>query len=196
MAQLLRRREGDGGFTLIEMLVTIMLTSVVGAIVSSVMISSMKTARWQEEETRALGQAKVAMERMTRDVRGANSLMTTTPRQVSLVETHEGVRRFTTLEVVTSGSTSEIRRTQVRRDLATGAESTTTRTVLGGLAVGASEAVFTYTDGGGSPLPQALDGTYQAGDVRTIGIRVLMKRETSDKKQELYQLVSIRNLED
>lgn len=196
MSRVLRRRDAQAGFTLVEMLVTIVLTSIVGAIVTSVMVTSMKTARWQEEETRALGQAKVAMERMTRDVRGANSLTATTPRRVSLVETHDGVRRFTTLEVITSGEISEIRRTEVRRVLATGAETTTTRQVLGGLAVGRSDAVFTYTDGGGVQLPQAVDGSYPHGDVRTIGIRVLMKRETSDKKQELYQLVSIRNLED
>lgn len=196
MTKMLRKPSDQSGFTLVEMLITVVLTSIVGAIVTSVMINSMRTAQWQQEETRALGQAKVAMERMTRDVRGANSLTATTPRTVSLVETHDGVRKFVSLAVLTSGDTSEIRRTEVRRVLATGAETTSVRTVLGGLAVGRSDAVFTYTDGGGVALPQALDGSFPHGDVRTIGIRVLMKRESGGKKQELYQLVSIRNLED
>lgn len=195
MTPLQRLRRDDTGFSLVEVLVSIVLASIVGSIVTSVMITSTKTARWQEAETRALGQAKVAMERMTRDVRGANSLTATTPRKISLVETHAGVRSFTTLEVVTDGETSEIRRTQTRRVLATGAETVDVRKVLGGLAVGRSDAVFSYTDGGGVPLTAAADGSFAHGDARTITIKVLMRREHSDKLQELSQLVSIRNLE-
>jgi prepilin-type N-terminal cleavage/methylation domain-containing protein len=193
-----RMREREGGFTLVELLVTVTLMGVVGAIVTSMMIQSMQTALYQEEKTRTLNQAKIAMERMTREIRGANSLVLATPRAVSLVKVDNGVRKTVTLEVFTDGADSEIRHTVVNRDLATGVETSTDSRVLGGLAVGRSDAVFTYTDGGGADLPlNTTTGTFEHGDVRTIGIRVLMRRElTGGSPTQLYQLVSIRNLED
>jgi hypothetical protein len=57
--------------------------------------------------------------------------------------------------------------------------------------------VFTYADGSGAPLTPITSApvTYSPEDVNTVGIRVVLRRETSPKPIELYQLVSIRNLE-
>lgn len=196
------RREGDAGFTLIEMLVVVMLLGVVGSLITSIMITSMRTARWQEEKSRSLVAAKTAMERVTREVRGANSMVTATPRALTLVTKQGTVRRQVTLAVVEQDGNVELTQTVERDDLATAEAGTlTTTVVLGGLAVGQSEAVFTYADGSGTPLtplpavnPQD-PVTYNPAAVNTVGIRIVIRRGSSSETTELYQLVSIRNLE-
>lgn len=193
-------RRDEAGFTLIEVLVAMMLALVIGGIVSQVLITSTRVAAKQVDQTETLNSAKVAMERMTREVRGANSMTTAADRRIQFVATHAGIRTATTLEVVTTGTKTELRQTDQRTDLAAATTTTTTRTILGGLAVGRSDAVFTYTDGAGTPLlpanPAPAPVTYNAGDAKTVGIRVLVRRAGSSPPIELYQLVSIRNLED
>lgn len=200
MTDPLRRNSAgrDRGFTLIEMLVTVTILSVVGAIISNITITSMKTARWQEDKTRTLNQAKTAMERVTREIRGANSMTAASPRALTLVTKTGTIRREVNIAVVTTTAGTELRQTVTRSDAATADPATiTTSTVLGGLAVGNSEAVFTYADGAGVPLT-ALPTTpvsYSPENVKTIGVRVLLRRQNGAPPTELYQLVSIRNLE-
>ena len=176
---------------------TIILLGVVGTLATSLMIGSMQTSRRQQEQTAALVNARVAMERMTADIRGANSLTYAAPRQLRFGVTLNGVRRTTTYTVVAVSPGSEIRRTVVSRNLSTAVETTRTTKVLGGMAIGRSEAIFTYTDGASTALTPLTTSpiAYAPGDVRTIGIRVVMSR-SNDNPAELYQLVSIRNLED
>jgi hypothetical protein len=134
---------------------------------------------------------------MTADIRGANSMTYAAPRQLTFVITLSGVRRTTTYSVVTAGTASEIRRVTTTRQLSTGVEATSTKKVLGGLAIGRSEAVFSFMDGAGTALTPLTTTpvTYAPGDVRTVGIRVVMRRSEGNPS-ELYQLVSVRNLED
>lgn len=188
----------DRGFTLIEVLVAMLLSSVLGSILLSVTVSATRTASRQEDQTRTLTQAKVAMERLTREIRGANAMQDAAPRRLVLVRNEGGVRKTVTLEVTTSGTATELRQTTVSRVLSTGVESTLTAKVLGGLAVGASDAVFTYADGAGTALTPATTTplTFAAGNVRTVGVRVLVRRKHGADPVQLYQLVSIRNLED
>lgn len=196
-----RRLQGDdSGFTLVEVLVAMMLTLVVGGIVSQVLITSTRVTAKQVNQTETLNSAKIAMERITREIRGANSMVNASPRGLGFVATHGSVRTATTLEVVTTATGTELRQTDVRTDLATATTATTTRLVLGGLAVGQSDAVFTYTDGAAVPLTPASTApapvTYSPGDVKAVGARVLVRRSGGSPPIELYQLVSIRNLED
>jgi prepilin-type N-terminal cleavage/methylation domain-containing protein len=195
----LRERRDDAGFTLAEMLVVIVLVGIVGRIVMSVTITSMKTASRQEDHTRTLNAAKVALERMTREIRGANSLTATDEREVAFVTRTGGVRRATRIYARLSGSNTELVQQDVRTDLATGAAlGTTERVVLGGLAVGRSEAVFTYYAGDyygeGDASTVALSPA-TPGAARTIGVRVRLLRGYGAAPLELYQVVSVRNLE-
>ena len=198
MIHLRKRRLDQQGFTLVELLVAMVLAAVLGSILMSITVSATRAASRQEDQTRTLTQAKVAMERVTREIRGANSMQAAAPRRLVLVRVEAGVRKTVTLEVVSAGSSTELRQTTTSRVISTGAESNSTATVLGGLAVGASDAVFTYADGDGTPLTPltASPLTFAPGDVKTIGVRVLVRRKFNSPPVELYQLVSIRNLED
>lgn len=193
----LRRSDGDQGFSLVELLVVITLLGVLGAVLMSITITASKTAARQEDATRTLVTAKVAMERITREIRGANSITSAAPQQLAFVASVRGVRTTTTYKVVTAGSTSEIRAAQVRTNLSTGASTSTDTKVLGGLAVGRSDIVFTYADGAGVALAPltASPATYAPGAVKTVGVQINMRRQGNAPPAQLYQLVSIRNFE-
>ena len=188
----------DAGLTMIELVVTMLLMSIVGTILTSAMVNSMKVTRVQEDATRTLIDAKVAMERITREIRGANALTACRPRTMSFTTTVGNVRTATTFTVQASSATSsEIAEDTVTTDLATGTTKTAHRKVLGGLAIGVSDAVFSYNDAAGNPLTaESLSPeSYNAGAAKTIGVKVLMRRINGHPAIQLYQLVSIRNFE-
>lgn len=199
----LRRATGadDGGFTLVELLVAMMLMLLVGGVLTNSIISAFKTTSRQEDRTRTLVASKVALERLTREVRGANSLVTTAPREIAFVTRAAGVRRETRIIVRTTSAGTDLVQRDARTSLVDGSSLGTSETiVLGGLAVGRSEAVFRYYAGDyygeGNASTVELTAPVSAGDVRTIGVRVRLNRLHGDAPFELYQLVSIRNLED
>jgi prepilin-type N-terminal cleavage/methylation domain-containing protein len=190
--------ERDAGLTMIELVVTMLLMSIVGTILTSAMVNSMKVTRVQEDATRTLIDAKVAMERITREIRGANALTVCRPRTMSFTTTVGTVRTATTFTVqAASATSSEIAEDTVTTNLATGSTKTAHRKVLGGLAIGVSDAVFTYNDAAGNPLTaESLSPeSYNAGAAKTIGVKVLMRRINGHPAIQLYQLVSIRNFE-
>lgn len=195
-----RRPSQDYGFTLVEMLVVMMLLAIVGSIIMSITITSMKTAAKQEDQTRTLSASKVALERVTREIRSANSMTVSQPREVAFVTRADGVRRETRIFVREVGAATELVQSESTSDLTTGAAiGTSEQIVLGGLAHGSSEAVFRYYAGDyyGENDPQTVELLPAApGDVRTVGVRVRLHRGYGASPIELYQLVSIRNLED
>lgn len=194
-----RRAREDAGFTLVELLVVLMLVGAVSSIVMSVTITAMRTASRQEDHTRTLTAAKVGLERITREIRSANSLTTTDSREIAFVTRANNVRTATRIYARVVGSTTELVQEQVKSDLTTGAAlGTTTRVVLGGLAVGRSEALFTYY--AGDYYGEGATGTVALspatpGSARTVGIRVRLIRQNGAAPLELYQVVSVRNLE-
>jgi prepilin-type N-terminal cleavage/methylation domain-containing protein len=193
-----REQRGEGGFTLVEMLVTTILIGIVGTIITNITITSMRAARVQEDETRTLTTAKIAMERITREIRGANALVTCQPRTMSFTTTRNNVRTSYTFTVAASSATSsEIVEDKVVTSLSTGTSTTSHTKVLGGLAIGASDAVFSYSDAAGSPLsPASLSPeSYNPGAAKSVGVKVLMRRINGAPSIQLYQLVSIRNFE-
>ena len=194
-----RRDRDDAGFTLAELLVVLMLVGAVGSILMSITITSFKAASRQDDQTRTLTAAKVALERITREIRSANSLTTTNNREVAFVTRANNVRTATRIYARVSGSSTELVQDQAKSDLTTGASlGSTSRVVLGGLAVGRSEALFTYY--AGDYYGEGAAGTVALspatpGSARTIGIRVRLIRQNGVPPLELYQVVSVRNLE-
>jgi prepilin-type N-terminal cleavage/methylation domain-containing protein len=77
MAALRRTRSGgsDKGLTLVELLVTIVLISIVGTLVLSAVIRAQRTLIHVEDENKGLQDAKVILERMSRDVRQARGVV-------------------------------------------------------------------------------------------------------------------------
>ena len=199
----MNRRRGsladERGFTLVETLVVMLLLAIIGTILTSSMIQAMRTASKQEDQTRTLNAAKVALERLTRELRGANSLVTTTAQEVAFVTRTEGVRRETRILARVTATGTELVQLDETSDLTTGAAlGSKEKVLLGGLATGRSEAVFTYYAGDyygeGDPRTLALNPA-TPGAARTIGVRVRVLRAHGAAPLELYQVVSVRNLE-
>jgi prepilin-type N-terminal cleavage/methylation domain-containing protein len=201
----LRRRlspaaRSEQGFTLVELLVVTMLLSIVGAIVMSVTVGAMRSAARQEDNVRTLNEAKVAMERMTREIRGANAMVHAGERRLVFSTRFEidggtEIQRTTTLAVVSDGGSSRIVQTEADRVVSTGAVSTREIVVLGALEMGRSDAVFSYADGEGQAPDILADGSYAVATIGTVEISVRIRRGFGHKPAQLDQLVSIRNLE-
>ena len=74
MRRLLRDRTDDGT-SLVEVLVTLVLLSAVGALVTGAILNSQKIFLIADDENRGLADAKVIVERMTRDIREARGIV-------------------------------------------------------------------------------------------------------------------------
>ncbi len=191
------RRDGEAGFTLIELLVVLLLVSVIGSITMSGMVSAMRAQRRQVDQTQTLNTAKQALERISRELRGANPLMTAEPQRVKFVTTQNGVKRTLTYATVATGGTMRLDLTEVRTTVATGVTTTSTATVLSGLKLTASDAVFAFYDATGAALVPvtASPVTYQASSARTVTVRLKVNRAVAGGVADLYQRVSLRNSE-
>ena len=73
----------DAGFTLIEMLVTMLVFGMLGAIVLAISLTSLKTSRTTQNRVVGTDQAQQATERMARDLRSADPLVTATANDMS-----------------------------------------------------------------------------------------------------------------
>jgi prepilin-type N-terminal cleavage/methylation domain-containing protein len=78
------RHESDAGFTLVELLVSIILLGIVGSIASAAILSATKTQRSTEGWVTARTEATKAVERMSRDLRAANPLRVADANEVTL----------------------------------------------------------------------------------------------------------------
>jgi prepilin-type N-terminal cleavage/methylation domain-containing protein len=189
----------DDGFTLVEVLVVLMLLGVVSTMIMSITIGATRAAVRQEDATRTLNQSKVAMERMTRDIRGADSLAVAGHDRIAMVATHDGVRRQVSYAV--NLSSKDIERTEVATNLATNVVTTTSRKIVGGLALGRSETVFGFLRGDGVKVKDAAaDGSFlltpdQLKTVASVRVTVSVARASGKPPIQLKQVISIRNLE-
>ena len=84
------RAAQDEGFTLVELLVSIVLLGVVGAVVTAGIVTAMKTTR--QDELRGDGSAKlrIAVERVSQDVRAADPLRIALPQGLVVDEDRIG----------------------------------------------------------------------------------------------------------
>ncbi|HVU75084.1 MAG TPA: prepilin-type N-terminal cleavage/methylation domain-containing protein, partial [Mycobacteriales bacterium] len=63
------RGESEAGFTLVEMLTVMVLGSVIGVAVTSAMVSGLKSQTRVNAHQTSLEQTRVAMQRVTREIR-------------------------------------------------------------------------------------------------------------------------------
>ena len=192
-------RHADQGFSLVELLVVVMLVGVVGTIVMSVTVGATRAAARQEDSTRTLIQSKVAMERMTRDIRGADTIEVAEDDVVQVRSSLDGVSRVVRYEVRGDAvGGRDIVRLESRRGPSVSED--VDEKILGGLAIGRSESVFGYLRGDGQKVKDAgLDGSFvlsnaELSDVASVRVVVRVLRKAGPPVQ-LKQVVSIRNLE-
>ncbi|MBW3548779.1 MAG: prepilin-type N-terminal cleavage/methylation domain-containing protein [Actinobacteria bacterium] len=94
-----RRLRADDGFTLVELLTTMAISSVVVAFVTGTVIHALSTQDRQVDQVAALNDTKLAFERVTRDIRRADPLRVVALDRIRLdVLDAGGVRRTLTYE--------------------------------------------------------------------------------------------------
>lgn len=114
-----RRRASDAGMTLIELLVTISLSTVLGIVVVFAVQNNHQVHRTTIEESTGLADAKTVVERIGRDIRAATAVgaAATSTRLVLWTDTNgdrtQQVAEVTTWELVAGGGTGFVlQRTQ------------------------------------------------------------------------------------
>jgi prepilin-type N-terminal cleavage/methylation domain-containing protein len=74
MTSRLQRRHDDAGFSLIELMVVVMLTAVIGGVVSVSLITGMRSTRQDQSRGNASNAVQLMVEQISRDVRVADPL--------------------------------------------------------------------------------------------------------------------------
>jgi prepilin-type N-terminal cleavage/methylation domain-containing protein len=82
MTALRQLRRDEAGFTLTEMLVVMLLFGIIGTGITSVMLSTARTQRYQTQLSDSISQARVATERMRKELRGARQIYPQLPAGV------------------------------------------------------------------------------------------------------------------
>lgn len=70
-----KRNPRDGGFTLVELLVVVLLLGIVGGVVTSSIVSALSSARSTTARVHALNELEIAMQRVLGDLRAAEQFV-------------------------------------------------------------------------------------------------------------------------
>ncbi|MGI8876778.1 MAG: prepilin-type N-terminal cleavage/methylation domain-containing protein [Egibacteraceae bacterium] len=182
------RVRSEGGATLVELLVVMVLLSIVGGVVTTGLVSGMQAQRRAQARIDALSELQRAMERTTRELRGADPVISVGGDTVTV---HVPALDGSCAEVTYLRSGTVLR--EQRASTAPGAGcaafgAPTERNQLSNLAnatVSPVVAVFTYADAGGSPVTDPVD-------VRRIAVTLLRDLPEQDPVR-LESTVTIRN---
>lgn len=92
MPGVMTRSRGEAGFTLVELLVVLTLLGVIGSIVTSGLVQSMRVTRESQTRIEAMAELQRGAERMGRELRAACPLTGADPSDVRLVVARDGTR--------------------------------------------------------------------------------------------------------
>jgi len=79
---------GKKGFTLIEIVIVIVILSIVSAITIYFLVSSLRVYTMTVNQKTLFDEGKLALERMCRDIRDANSITGSTATSITFIRTH------------------------------------------------------------------------------------------------------------
>lgn len=190
--RLRQRLNHDDGFTVIELMVAMMLMAIVMSVAASSTIHAMRVQRRQVAEVEAVSRGRIAMQRMTREIRAAHPLLAAPADGTAItVQVTRGAtgfnRKITTYRLVNNN------RIDVETTLINTTTSATsalpTKTLLTGLRPAAGEPVFSYTLVDGTPGPSANIDRYH-----TVRIRLRMALRESTETIEVRDTVTLRNV--
>jgi prepilin-type N-terminal cleavage/methylation domain-containing protein len=68
------RRRGDEGFTLVELMVAIILTGILGGVLTIAFATTVRAQKTGEDESTGLGDVRAVIEQMGRDIRDARAV--------------------------------------------------------------------------------------------------------------------------
>lgn len=172
-----RPRPDEGGFALVELLVVVLVMAVVMTIATSAVITTMQNQRRQMERLEAMNELKIALHRVTRDLRGADPLDATLgDDEVSMTVERAGMERSVTFRL--DGDVLVMDETN--------ATGSFTHTLVTG--VDASAPLFVYEDGDGAVLATPAD----PDDVAVVEVR-LVRVLPEEGDIELSDRITVRN---
>jgi hypothetical protein len=142
----IRGDQRDDGFSLVEMFVVIGLMATVTAMVSTAVITGLRSQRRVDGRSTSLDQVRAAMQRVTREIRDEDTVLLAQSSTLEFQQTNASrIRCYT---VTTSGGTSSLVVYTTSLTYATpcvaGASNKAT-TVLPSLANSSAQPVFAYT---------------------------------------------------
>lgn len=130
----------EAGLSLVELLVAMVLTAIIGSTVLAIITTSLRTARFASDTRSTLDETRVAVERVARELRGARRVYTTSSGTTlsfwtdadfdGLQDTSEQL----TYSLVTTGGQTQLQRS-------TAVTASTPRVIARGLS---PAAAFTY----------------------------------------------------
>jgi type II secretory pathway pseudopilin PulG len=180
------RLKSETGVSLVELLVVMMIAAIVGAITTATIVNGLHQQRELSSRTYTLNDAKMTLERMTREIRAADPVLVAQPDQLRVeVRRNDATISYRyELESYTDNGAERYRIAveQVTTD-ASGATTTSNTTLLGGLI---DPDIFAYRDGQGNPATSA-------GDVRTVVVTLRAATGLRGGEVNLGDEITVRN---
>lgn len=172
-----RRLAGEDGVTLVELLVAMAISSVVLAFVGGTVVSALRTQSRQTAQIAALNDAKLAFERVTRDIRAADPLQVAALDRISVdLPLVDATIRAVTYE-------------RVGDDLVATEAATGPRTLVSDLVAGQPLFLFHFADGSTATGASAIDPR----SVLSITVRLQVEPKGAGRVVDLTNRVLLRN---
>ena len=172
----------DSGFTLVELLITIVLMSVVSGVALTGLVQGLQTSDAAQRRIDAFDEVQIALERVARELRAADPVVSAAA-DVVVVQVHRGgTCTQHTFRFSGEALTSE-RRTSTDECATLGAP--VTQTVVDDLEIGSGASRFTYTTAEAAPAATPAD---------VQRIQVVLERTFRDQPAvTVTTLASVRN---
>ncbi len=174
-----RRLRGEDGATLVELLTVIGVSAVVLAFITGTVVDALRAQRRQTAQVEALNDAKVAFERVTRDLRGADPLRAVAPDRISLDIVRPGD---------TAGRTVTYERVE-NRLVVTDGSGAQGRALARSLAPSPSLFSFQLVDG----TTVSAESTVDPRSVRAVTVRLRLEPTGAGRVVDLQSQVVVRN---
>ncbi|HVU74539.1 MAG TPA: prepilin-type N-terminal cleavage/methylation domain-containing protein [Mycobacteriales bacterium] len=186
--------ERDGGFSLVELLVAMLLFTLIGGVITNQTIHAMKQSDAQTRRAAVLSQERNALDRLGRDLRTAGyPILAAQDSSITVAYTAGTLRRQITWAATVSGGATQL--TVDETDTNTSNNSSTTKqrnVVIAKLQPGAK--LFTYYAADGSVVPLMTGSTtnYPPTVIQTVKVS-LSALLPSGKVANIAQIIDPRN---
>jgi len=198
------RLRPDEGVSLVEVLIAMLIALAVGGVAMQSVVANLQAQRRLTDQTHVLNDAKMALERMTRDLRGANPLDAAGPATATMSIVRAGQRRTVSYWLCPTGAVcaltaatpagTQLIADERTTDVATGAvvSDPPARVLLSGVAMPAGVGTFRYSRADGTALTGTLTPA-QLTEVRLVTTRVRLPLRQATVAVDLENQILLRN---